>query len=101
MDSTCKHMIDVRDCEYCNPNSVMALKKRLEEAESRADLHEKNAQQKFNMWLKAEAFIKDTGELPDEWIKLTDSDQVSPTEARGMGTCIDQLKAKLKEHGYG
>ena len=50
---------------------------------------------------KYEALIKDFEKMPDEWIKLTDSDHVSPTEAQGVGTCIDQLKAKLKEYGYG
>ena len=48
-----------------------------------------------------DTLIKAIGKMPDEWIKLTDSADVSPTEAQGMGTCIDQLRAKLKEHGYG
>ena len=38
---------------------VFSLKGQLEAEESRADLHEQNAQQKFNMWMKAEVALNE------------------------------------------
>ena len=46
--------------EYVNELTETLAK--LETAEKRSDLHEKNAQQKFNMWLKAEQTIKEISE---------------------------------------
>ena len=72
-----------------------ALHERIKELEEYGRRWLKNHDIQMQRAIKAEAFIKDIGELPDEWrrtalIKL----HSGPTAARD---CANDLQAKLRE----
>ena len=80
------------DHESGNPEQLLLLEtaKRLEAAESSRDLHKQNAQQKFQMWMKAEAKIKAIG---DRLTLLSLNPYLMPNIRR----LVDELEGILKE----